>query len=54
MKDHSKIGNRPGKPTYRTPALFRYRQYLKIGKSKAKNTSGQKNPIRKNGVFDLF
>jgi len=37
MKNHSKIGNRKGNPTYRTPALFRYRQYLKVQKTRNKS-----------------
>jgi len=36
MKNYSKIGNRKGNPAYRTPALFRYRQYLKVQKAKPK------------------
>jgi hypothetical protein len=35
MKKHSKVGNRPGKPAYRTPALFRFRKYLKVQKVKS-------------------
>ncbi len=30
MKQHSKVGNRPGRPTYRTPASFRIKQYAKM------------------------
>jgi hypothetical protein len=32
MKNHHKVGNRTGKPTYRTPATFRYQKYLKNAK----------------------
>jgi hypothetical protein len=35
MKNYAKIGNRQGKPAYRTPATFRYRKYLKNVKIKA-------------------
>jgi len=37
MKNYAKIGNRRGKPAYRTPASFRYRKYLKTAKSKIKS-----------------
>ena len=30
MKNYSKIGNRKGKPAYRTPAGFRYRKYVQV------------------------
>ncbi|MFH1192797.1 MAG: hypothetical protein V1656_00560 [Candidatus Jorgensenbacteria bacterium] len=36
MKQHSKVGNRPGRPTYRTPATFRYRHYKNVKTWKAK------------------
>ncbi len=36
MRNYSKIGNKPGKPAYRTQATFRYRQYLKVKKFKTK------------------
>ena len=29
MKNHHKVGNRTGRPTYRTPATFRYQKHLK-------------------------
>lgn len=29
MKDYAKVGNRKGRPAYRTPASFRLRRYLK-------------------------
>jgi hypothetical protein len=35
MKNYAKIGNRPGKPAYRTQAMFRIRNYLKVSKLKA-------------------
>gem|GEM_PF-3790780 len=34
-KGHSKIGNRPGKPAYRTSAVFRYKQNIKVQKFKS-------------------
>ncbi len=34
MKKYDQLGNRLSKPAYRTPALFRYRQYLKVQKTK--------------------
>ncbi len=30
MKDYAKVGNRKGRPAYRTPSSFRYKQYLKV------------------------
>ncbi len=36
MKNYAKVGNRKGKPAYRTPSFFRYRQYLKVRKAKIK------------------
>jgi hypothetical protein len=34
MKNYAKVGKRQGKPAYRTPASFRYRQCLKTAKAK--------------------
>jgi len=42
MKQHAKVGNRPGRPTYRTPAVFRYQQYLKTKSAKSKARFRQK------------
>ncbi len=36
MKNYAKVGNRKGRPAYRTPASFRYRQCLKVTKAKIK------------------
>ena len=40
MKIHSKIGNRPGRPAYRTPSSFKYRKSLKVerGRMSAKGS----------------
>lgn len=35
MKNYSQVGNRPGKPAYRTPAVFRFKNYLKTVKRRA-------------------
>jgi len=35
MKNYAKVGKRPGRPAYRTPAPFRYRQYKQTEKMKA-------------------
>ncbi len=34
MKNRAKIGNKPGNPAYRTAATFRYRQHLKVRRTK--------------------
>lgn len=34
MKNYAKVGNRTGRVAYRTAAVFRYKQYLKIQKRK--------------------
>lgn len=36
MKNYAKVGNRRGRPAYRTPASFRYRAYLKNARWKLK------------------
>lgn len=36
MTNYSKVGNRNGKPAYRTPSSFRYRKYVKILKIRSK------------------
>jgi len=33
MKNYAKIGNRRGKPAYRTPSSFRFRQVLNVRKA---------------------
>jgi len=35
MKNYAKVGNRKGKPAYRTPSGYRYRQHLKTAKIKS-------------------
>lgn len=37
MKLHSKIGNRPGRPGYRTPSSFKYRKSKLNIKTKINN-----------------
>ncbi len=34
MKNYSKIGNRKGRPAYRTSSVFRYKQNIKVQKNK--------------------
>ena len=36
MKNHSKVGKKPGRPTYRTQDSFKFRKYLKIKSFKVK------------------
>ena len=45
MKNYAKVGNRRGKPAYRTPSSFRFKQVLKTRKA---YLCGQKN---KNGNY---
>jgi len=33
MKNYAKVGNRRGKPAYRTPSSFRFKQVLKTRKA---------------------
>jgi len=42
MKNYAKVGKRTGRPAYRTPALFCYRQYFEIKKA-ASCSSGLKD-----------
>lgn len=44
-KNYAKLGNRPGNPTYRTQAMFRYKQYLKVRKTKVTKNS-KINPLK--------
>jgi len=37
MKNHAKVGNREGRPGYRTPSPFRYKKYLAVNKQKSAN-----------------
>jgi len=41
MKQYSKVGNRPGRPAYRTSARFRYQQYIKIKNAKIQKFNKQ-------------
>ena len=34
MKNYAKVGNRQGKPGYRTPATFRIRKAMKVMRAK--------------------
>lgn len=34
MKNYAKVGNRRGKPAYRTPSQYRYRKLKEITKTK--------------------
>lgn len=36
MKNHTKVGNRQGKPAYRTPSSFLFRACLKAQKVRSK------------------
>jgi hypothetical protein len=38
MKNYAKVGNKKGRPAFRTPATFRYRAYLKVAGTKNQNT----------------
>lgn len=35
MKNYAKVGKRPGRPAYRTPATFRYQKCLQVNKIKS-------------------
>jgi len=39
MKNYAKVGNKQGKPGYRTPSSFRARKNLQISKIKFKSKS---------------
>ncbi len=43
MKNHSKVGKRPGRPTFRTPAVFRFHKYLDVRRQK----TGLRRPLQK-------
>jgi len=34
MKDHTKVGKKKGRPTYRTPSSFRYKKNLEVKRMK--------------------
>lgn len=44
MKNYAKVGNRNGKPGYRTSAVFRYRKYVEI--SRLKKEASKKKHLR--------
>lgn len=46
MKDHAKVGNRPGNPTYRTPSQFKSRENLEKERLDAKKYVPKKKPYR--------
>lgn len=35
MKNYAKVGNKPGRPAYRTPAQFRYKKFVETTKIKS-------------------
>ncbi len=37
MKDYAKVGNKEGRPGYRTPSTFRARKNLQVLKTRFKN-----------------
>ncbi|MCX7616286.1 MAG: hypothetical protein N2Z68_02760 [Patescibacteria group bacterium] len=41
MRNYSKVGNRVGKPAYRTPAYFRLLQNFKVRKLKVRFLEGR-------------
>ncbi|MBU3924365.1 hypothetical protein KJ854_00330 [Patescibacteria group bacterium] len=41
MTNYSKVGNRNGKPAYRTPSSFRYRKSVKNLKIRSKQQRSQ-------------
>lgn len=47
MKNYAKVGNKKGKPAYRTPSSFKIRQSIKIA-----NLKSQKQKRRKK--YDEF
>ncbi|OGG95890.1 hypothetical protein A2V95_01200 [Candidatus Kuenenbacteria bacterium RBG_16_41_7] len=55
MKQHHKVGNRPGRPAYRTPASFRVNKAMKTRIVKIKNdqpaggTTGSSDPSNSAG-----
>jgi len=42
MKNHAKVGNRSGRPGYRTPAVFRFQQAQQARTAKAANFNFKK------------
>jgi len=35
MKNYAKVGNRDGRPAYRTASVFRYKKYVTVAHSKS-------------------
>lgn len=35
MKNYAKVGNRKGRPAYRTPSVFRYKKLKDVSRAKA-------------------
>ncbi len=46
MKNHSKVGNKSGRPTYRTASEFRNRKNLAINNFKNFSNNFKSRPIR--------
>gem|GEM_PF-6619328 len=40
-QSRAKLGNRPGNPAYRTQAVFRYRQFVKVNRTKVRSSKSQ-------------
>ena len=40
-KNQHKTGNKPGKPAYRTPSVFKFRQSVQKREINAKNNTGK-------------
>lgn len=46
MKNYAKVGNKKGKPAYRTPSSFKIRQSLKIANLKSPKQKQRKKDDR--------
>lgn len=46
MKDHAKVGNRPGNPTFRTPSQFKNREDLSLERKKGKSKINKSKPYK--------
>lgn len=44
MKNYAKVGNKKGKPAYRTPSSFKIRQSIKISNLKNLRQKSKKRP----------
>jgi hypothetical protein len=49
MKSHSKVGNKPGQPAYRTPSEFRVQKNLQVNDFKS-----QKNNFKNSRPTKIF